>query len=31
MVVVTCKDESDQADLLDRFAAEGLVCKAVVG
>jgi ParB-like chromosome segregation protein Spo0J len=31
LVVVTAKDEADQADLLERFAAEGLECKAVVG
>jgi ParB-like chromosome segregation protein Spo0J len=31
LVIVTAKDEADQADLLERFAAEGLECKAVVG
>jgi hypothetical protein len=29
MIVLTCKDEAQQRDLLDRFISEGLPCKAV--
>ncbi len=31
LVVVTCDGEGHQAELLERFADEGLACKAVVG
>ena len=31
MVVVTCESESHQAELLERFAGEGLVAKALIG
>jgi ParB-like chromosome segregation protein Spo0J len=31
MVLVTCKDEAEQAELLERFAQDGLTCKALVG
>ena len=31
MIVVTCDDEANQAELLERFAAEGLTCKALMG
>jgi ParB-like chromosome segregation protein Spo0J len=31
LVVVTCRDEMHQAELLERFAADGLTCKALVG
>jgi hypothetical protein len=31
LVVVTCDGEAHQAELLERFAADGLTCKAVVG
>ena len=30
MVLVMCKDESQQLELLGRFAAEGLDCKALL-
>lgn len=30
LVVITCADEPEQMQLLDRFAAEGLTCKALV-
>ena len=29
-VLVTCRDEKQQAELLTRFKAEGLTCKAVL-
>jgi hypothetical protein len=29
MIVLTCKDETQQRELLDRFIAEGLPCRAV--
>jgi len=31
LIVVTCKDEADQAEMLERFAAEGIKCKALLG
>ncbi len=31
LVVVTCDGESHQAELLERFAGDGLTCRAVVG
>jgi ParB-like chromosome segregation protein Spo0J len=31
LIVVTCKDEVDQAELLERFATDGLKCKALLG
>jgi ParB-like chromosome segregation protein Spo0J len=31
LIVVTCKDEADQAELLERFAVEGIKCKALLG
>ncbi len=31
LVVVTCDDEAHQAELLERFAADGLKCKALLG
>jgi ParB-like chromosome segregation protein Spo0J len=31
LIVVTCKDEADQAELLERFAADGIKCKALLG
>ena len=31
LVVVTCDGEAHQAELLERFAADGLTCKAVLG
>jgi ParB-like chromosome segregation protein Spo0J len=31
LVVITCKDEAQQAEFLERFAAEGLTCKALIG
>jgi hypothetical protein len=30
MVIITCADEADQVRMLERFAAEGLTCKALV-
>jgi ParB-like chromosome segregation protein Spo0J len=30
MILVTCEDEGQQADLLERFAHEGINCKALV-
>jgi hypothetical protein len=30
VIVVTCRDEMQQTELLDRFAGEGLDCRAVV-
>lgn len=30
LVVITCADEAEQVRILDRFAAEGLSCKALV-
>jgi len=29
-IIVNCRDEAQQADLLDKFTAEGLDCKALV-
>ena len=29
MIVLTCRDETQQRDLLDRFLSEGLTCRAV--
>ncbi|HEV3258487.1 MAG TPA: hypothetical protein VG013_16540 [Gemmataceae bacterium] len=31
MVLIPCRDEKHQAELLDRFQREGLACKAVLG
>jgi hypothetical protein len=31
LIVITCKDEQQQAEFLERFAAEGLTCKALIG
>jgi ParB-like chromosome segregation protein Spo0J len=31
LIVVTCKDEADQAEMLERFATDGIKCKAVIG
>jgi ParB family chromosome partitioning protein len=31
LIVVTCKDEADQAELLERFNTDGLKCKALLG
>ncbi len=31
LIAVTCRDEAHQAELLERFAVEGLACKALVG
>ena len=31
LVLVTCRDEKQQVELLGRFRAEGIECKAVVG
>ena len=31
LIVVTCKDENDQAELLERFADDGIKCKALLG
>lgn len=31
LVLVTCDDEEQQAELLERFAGEGLTCKALTG
>jgi hypothetical protein len=30
-VLVTCRDEAEQAELLKRFTGEGLKCKALLG
>lgn len=30
MVLITCRNEQEQVQLLDRFTAEGLACKALV-
>ena len=30
MIVLTCRDEAQQRELLDRFLAEGLTCRALV-
>jgi hypothetical protein len=30
-VLITCRDEKQQVDLLERFLGEGLACKAVLG
>jgi hypothetical protein len=31
LILVTCRDEKEQVELLSRFTAEGLQCKALVG
>jgi ParB-like chromosome segregation protein Spo0J len=31
LVVITCENEAHQAEMLERFAAEGLKCKALLG
>jgi hypothetical protein len=31
LIVVTCKDEADQAEMLERFSDEGIKCKALLG
>jgi hypothetical protein len=31
MVLITCRDEKHQVELLGRFQREGLECKALVG
>jgi hypothetical protein len=31
LVIVTCRDERQQVELLGRFRGEGLECRAVVG
>jgi hypothetical protein len=31
LVLITCRDEKHPVELLDRFQAEGLECKALVG
>jgi hypothetical protein len=31
LIVVTCKDENDQAELLERFSTDGIKCKALLG
>lgn len=31
LIVVTCENEAHQAELLERFAGEGLGCKALIG
>jgi ParB-like chromosome segregation protein Spo0J len=31
LIVVTCKDEADQAEMLERFGADGIKCKALLG
>jgi len=31
LVLITCRDEKHQVELLDRFQGEGLECKALVG
>jgi hypothetical protein len=31
LILVTCRDEKEQLELLSRFVAEGLPCKALVG
>jgi hypothetical protein len=31
LIVVTCKDEADQAEMLERFGVEGIKCKALLG
>jgi ParB-like chromosome segregation protein Spo0J len=31
LIVVTCNDEADQAELLERFTTDGLRCKALLG
>jgi hypothetical protein len=31
MIIITCRDEKEQVDLLGRFQGEGLECKALVG
>ncbi|MCI0682162.1 MAG: hypothetical protein L0Y71_08665 [Gemmataceae bacterium] len=30
-VIVTCRDQKHQVEMLTRFKGEGLTCKAVVG
>ncbi len=31
LVLITCRDEKQQVELLGRFQGEGLECKALVG
>ena len=31
LVLVTCRDEDEQVELLRRFTAEGLMCRALIG
>ncbi len=31
MIIITCRDERHQVELLGRFQGEGLECKALVG
>ena len=31
LVIITCRDEKHQVELLGRFQGEGLECKALVG
>lgn len=31
LVLVTCRDEAEQVELLQRFTAEGLQCRALIG
>jgi len=31
MIIITCRDEKQQVELLGRFQGEGLECKALVG
>jgi hypothetical protein len=31
LVLVTCRDEKEQVELLERFRREGLECKALLG
>jgi hypothetical protein len=31
LILLTCRDEKEQVDLLCRFTGEGLQCKALVG
>ena len=31
LVIITCRDEKQQVELLGRFQGEGLECKALVG
>jgi len=31
LVLITCRDEKQQVELLEKFPGEGLECKALVG